>query len=69
MGHHDHGVAIFPVHRLDELQYLFTGLVVQSSGGLIAEENIRVFDNGPANGGPLLLTAGELIGQLVPVVP
>ena len=57
------------IHGFDELQDFLAGLVVQSAGRLITQENIRIFHDGPADGGALLLTAGELIGQLVPVLP
>ena len=36
--------------------------------GLVAEQDIRIFHDGTADTGPLLLAAGELVWQLVTVL-
>ena len=65
---HDDGVSIFPIHILDQLQYFLRCVVVQRSGRLVAEQNIRIFDNCTPYGSPLLLSAGKLVRKLVSVV-
>ncbi len=64
MRYHDDGVAVFLVYRLDQLQDFLGGIIIQGSCRLIAKKNIRILYNGSANGSPLLLTAGKLIGKL-----
>ena len=68
MGDHDDGVAVLLVDGLDELQDVLGRLIVQGSGGLVAEQDVRVFHNGTANGSTLLLSAGKLVWQLPTVV-
>ena len=68
MGHHDDGVAVLPVHCLDELEDLLGGVVIQSARGLVTEQDVRILHDGAADGTALLLSAGELIGELIPVL-
>lgn len=68
MGDYDDGVPIFGVDVLNQLQDLLGGAVVQCAGGFVAEQDIRILDDGPANGNTLLLSAGKLVGQLIPVL-
>ena len=69
MGDHDDGVAVLLVDGLYELQYLLAGLVIQRAGGLIAKQDVRILNDGTANGGALLLAAGKLVGQFSAVIP
>ena len=68
MRNHNDGVAVFLIDRLDQLQDLLRGRVIQRAGRLIAEEDIRVLHNGASDGGSLLLTAGKLVRQLLSVI-
>jgi hypothetical protein len=43
---------------------LVAGAFVEVPGGLIGEENSRFLDQGPRDGYPLLLAAGQLGGQV-----
>ena len=61
-----------PVTGVDVLQHaqdLPGGFVVQGTGGLIAQEQTGSFDQCPPNGAALLLAAGDLAGELLPVLP
>ena len=42
MRNHNDSVAVFLIDRLDQLQDLLRGRVIQRAGRLIAEEDIRV---------------------------
>ena len=68
MSDHDYRGAVLLVHRLDELQYLLRGVVVQRAGRLVAQQYIRVLHDGSADGAPLLLTSRKLGRQLVAVL-
>ena len=43
-------------------------MIIECARRLIAEQNIRVLDDRPSDGYSLLLTAGELIRELVSVL-
>ena len=66
VGHHDDqpilGDLLEQVHDLDR------SLAVQSAGGLVGQEDLRVVDQGPGNGHPLHLAAGELVGLFVGLI-
>ena len=49
----------------NQLQDFLGCLIIQRTGWLITEQNIRIFNNRPANGSTLLLATGELIRQLL----
>ena len=68
VGHHDYRGVVFLVHRFDQLQYLLGRVVIQRAGGLVAEQYVRILDDGAPDGAPLLLSAGKLGRQLVPVL-
>ena len=38
---------------------------VQATGRLIGKHNLRRIHQGPPDGDPLLLAAGELVGQMI----
>ena len=63
MSNHDNGISVFLIHGFNQLQDLFGSIVVQSTGWLIAEQDIRVLYNRTSNGSTLLLTTGKLIGE------
>src|SRR5690349_1549536 len=68
VGHHDDGLAEV-VHRLaHELQDLGPGVGVEVAGGLVGEGQLRLADQGPGDGNPLLLAAGELGGPVAEAV-
>mmetsp|Transcript_44842 Transcript_44842/g.105637 ORF Transcript_44842/g.105637 Transcript_44842/m.105637 type:complete len:227 (+) Transcript_44842:1747-2427(+) len=52
------------VEGLQQGQHVLGGLAVQVTGGLVADQQHRVADDGPRDGHPLLLAAGQL-GRLV----
>ena len=37
--------------------------LVEVSGGLVAQQDLRAVDDGPGDGDPLLLTTGELVRE------
>ena len=45
MCYHDHRIAIFPVHLLDQLQDLLRRIIIQGTGGLVTKQVIRIFYN------------------------
>lgn len=69
MGDHDNGGAHLLVHALQGAQQHLAGVAVQSPGGLIGQDELGVVYHGPGAGAPLLLAAGDLIGELGQDVP
>ena len=65
VGDDDHGHAAAPGGVLQQLQNGLAGPVVQGAGGLVAQQQARVFGQGPGDGHPLLLPAGELRGEVL----
>ena len=64
VGDDDHGGV--PLGQApDDLEHLAGELWVQGRGGLVKAENVRVQSQGPGDGYPLLLAAGELVGIVV----
>ncbi len=53
------------VELLQHGQHLPAGVGVQGAGGLIRQDHRRVPGQGPGNGHPLLLAAGELAGLVL----
>ena len=53
----------------EEVEDLLAGLGVQVAGGLVGQQQGRVVDQGPGDGHPLLLAAGELGRLVVQAVP
>ena len=68
MRNHDNGIAVFFIDRFDQFQDFLGCLIVQRSGRLIAEQDIRVLDDSSSDRGSLLLTTGLLIRQFVAVL-
>ena len=64
VGDEDHGVPL-GVEFLEEGQHLPAGTGVQSAGGLVGQDHGGVAGQGPGDGHTLLLTAGELAGQVL----
>ena len=58
MRHDDGGPP--PVEAVQGLLHQGLALVVQGRGGLVQEEDLRVPDQRPRDGDPLLLAAGQL---------
>ena len=67
MGDKYHRVAL-TVQVLEHPQHLPAGVRVQGAGGLVGQDDGGTAGQGPGDGHPLLLTAGELIGQVVELV-
>ena len=61
VGDDDHGGLLLG-QVPDDLEHLAGELRVQGGGGLVKAEDIRVERQGPGDGHPLLLAAGELAG-------
>ncbi len=59
-----------PVLRyiLQYIHHLDTGGGIESAGGLICKDNIRVVDQGAGNGHTLHLSSGQLIGPFVQLI-
>ena len=66
MGDHQHGQTLRGQVPHDG-EHLPHHLRVQGGGGLVKEEDLRVHGQGPGDGHPLLLAAGELPGLGVDV--
>ena len=67
MGDEDHRVAL-AVDVLQHSQYLPAGAGVQGAGGLVGQNDRRTAHQGPGDGYPLLLAAGELHGLVPPLI-
>ena len=63
VGNHDYGISVFMVDGFDQLEDFLGCIVIQSTGRLVAEQDVRIFYNGTANGSSLLLASGKLIGK------
>ena len=64
VGHHDNGDA--GVVELLENAHDFDGRFgVEVAGGLVGQEQLRAVNQGAGNGDALLLSARELVGQVV----
>ena len=63
VGYHEDGGA-FAVELGEEFHYLFAVLGVEVTGGLVGEDELGVGDDGAGDGYPLLLTSGELLGEV-----
>ena len=61
MGDDDHGGLLLG-QGADHPQHLAGELRVQGRGGLVKAEDIGAEGQGPGDGHPLLLAAGELVG-------
>ena len=65
MRYHYDGVAVLFVYVLDKFEYLLRGVIIECAGRLVAKENIGVFNYRSADSSSLLLTAAELVRQLM----
>ena len=63
VGHHQDGLAAL-VDLAEQLQQIVGGPGVQGAGGLIRQDDLGVGDERPGCRGPLLLSAGDLVGVL-----
>ena len=68
MRHHDHGQPLLPLQIGKELQDLSGVGGIQVAGGFIGQQQGRLVNQGPGNGGPLHFTSGYLVGFVVPAV-
>ena len=66
MGDHDHQPVLG--NLLQKIHNLHTGFRVQSAGGFVGQQNIRVIHQGTGNGHSLHLTAGHLIGLFMKLI-
>ena len=66
VGDHDHQTV--PGHFFQQIHDLDTGLGVQSAGGFVRQQDIRVVDQGPGDCHTLHLSAGHLVGLFVDLV-
>jgi hypothetical protein len=65
MGYDDHRDPIVTIQAPEDPHYFNTGPGIKISRGLIGQDNGRVIDEGPGDGYPLLLAAGQLVGIVV----
>ena len=61
----ENGDPHVPVDALEIIHHLFGGDGVQRSHRLVGQDDLRLRDEGPGHGGPLLLAAGDLVGVLL----
>ena len=69
MGDDQHGLPSPAAGVLQEAQHRLAGVVVESAGGLVAEEYLGVLGKSPGDGHPLLLSTGELGREVIKPVP
>ena len=65
VGDHHHGLGIFPAGDLHQAQDILAGPGVQVSRGLVRQQDGRLCGQRPGDGHPLLLAAGELVGEAI----
>ena len=63
MRDHQKGLTAF-VDAVEQPQKTVGGLAVQRAGGFVRQKQLRLGDQRPGNGSPLLLTAGNFIREL-----
>jgi hypothetical protein len=68
MGDHDRGGAKRVVDLLEHLEHLHAGLAVQRARGLVAEQYLGPFRDGPRDGDALLLAPRQLGRKMVHAV-
>ena len=68
MGHHQHRAALLLGQPLQQLHHLAAGAGIEGGGGLIGEQQLGLRREGPGNRHPLLLAAGEVVGELIEMV-
>lgn len=56
---------LFAAGVLEQLQDLFSGVVIQGACGLVTEQQLRIFCDGPCDGDTLLFAAGQLGGEVL----
>src|SRR5574344_515431 len=64
MGNDDDGFLIGFGDVIEEFDDRGSGFAIQSARRFIAEEKLRIFDNRPSDGDPLLLATGKLGGEI-----
>lgn len=69
MRNDDDGISVFPVDVFNQFQNILGGIVIKGAGWLIAEQQIRILDDGTTDGCTLLLTAGKLAWNLILMLP
>lgn len=65
VGHHQEGDVFVAVDLAKELEHGLGVLVVEVTGGLVAQEHFGAVKEGPGDGDALLLAARKASGQLV----
>ncbi len=63
MGDHHDGLGEALAGDLHQSQHILAGAGVQVAGGLVGQEDGGLGGQGPCDGHPLLLAAGEVVGQ------
>ena len=66
VGDHDHQTVLGDLFQ--NLHNLQAGLGIQSAGGLVSQDDIRVVNDGTSNGHALHLTAGHLVGLFLQLI-
>ena len=67
VGYHDDGCSL-GVQFLQQVHHLFAILGVEVAGRLVGEDQLRSGHDGAGDGHPLLLTAGELLREVLGAV-
>ena len=62
VGYHENGAVTAFIDPPQAFKHIAAGSGIESTGGLIGENNLRLRDQGTAGGSPLFLTAGQLPG-------
>ena len=64
VGDDDDGHAL-GVELLEQVQHRGAGFLIQGAGGFVRQHDLGTVDQGPGDGHPLLLAAGQLGGQKI----
>ena len=64
MGNDDQRLAVFPMGQFQQFHNLLGVFAVQVARGFVGQHQGRGVHQGTADGDPLLLAAGQLIGQM-----
>src|ERR1700688_2342474 len=68
MRHHDHGLMKVFIQALQDFEYFRGRVAVEVSSRFVGEKQSRIAHNGPRYGDALLLSARELLGQMMDAV-
>src|SRR6476646_2772989 len=66
--HHDDGLSVIPIERLEEIENFVAGLAIEVARRLIAEEQRGIRDDRAREADALRLSAGQLPREMIHAV-